>query len=65
VLSIEFNYIILSMCKSLDGMVLLPLILSCVSHWMGLIFMSLLLAMYTFVVNVTFILFFHCCYCVL
>jgi hypothetical protein len=57
VLSIEVNYIILSMYKSFDGMVLLLLIFSCVGHWVWLIFMSLLLAMCTFVVNVTFICF--------
>jgi hypothetical protein len=45
----------LSMCMSFDGMILLLLILSCVGHWMRLMFMSLLLAMCTFVVNVIFI----------
>lgn len=37
----------LSMCRLFDGMILLLLILSCVDHWMGLMFISLLFVMCT------------------
>jgi len=49
VFCIEINYIMLSMWKSFDGMVLLVLILSCVGRLM--VPMSLLLTMYTFVID--------------
>ncbi len=50
-LSIEVNCIMLSMCRLFDDMILLLLILSCVDHWMGLMFISLLLVMCTFEVH--------------
>lgn len=62
VFSIEINYIMLSMCKSFNGMVLLVLILSCVGR--SMVPMSLLLTMYTFVINAK-KLFYHYYWCVL
>ncbi len=52
--SIEVNSIMLSMCRSFDSKVVLLLILSRASHWMRLMFMSLLIIMCTFVVRVIF-----------